>query len=117
MPSEPSDGIFDALAVYRRRVGAVKYPNRHSRQHRNLETRHSRAGGNPVGVATVFFTPSGKNTVATSALPPLYASALRLPYTTIRSPPLRHCRTETILIGIPYQTMPIPPRIFKRRPV
>ncbi|HGL9430987.1 TPA: hypothetical protein ACKLS9_001130, partial [Neisseria gonorrhoeae] len=47
MPSEPSDGIFDALAVYRRGAGAVKYPNRHSRQHRNLETRHSRAGGNP----------------------------------------------------------------------
>ncbi|EEZ74253.1 hypothetical protein NEILACOT_05732, partial [Neisseria lactamica ATCC 23970] len=57
MPSEPSDGIFDALAV----SGAGrtwKYPNRHprqhrnletrhSRQHRNLETRHSRAGGNP----------------------------------------------------------------------
>ncbi|HGJ9872962.1 TPA: hypothetical protein ACJYX7_002119 [Neisseria gonorrhoeae] len=47
MPSEPSDGIFDALAVYRRGAGAVKYPNRHSRQHRNLEIRHSRAGGNP----------------------------------------------------------------------
>ncbi|EMU1478834.1 hypothetical protein WAD87_000960 [Neisseria gonorrhoeae] len=58
MPSEPSDGIFDAIAVYRRGAGAVKYPNRHSRQHRNLETRHSRqyrnletrhsrAGGNP----------------------------------------------------------------------
>ncbi|EMS2556981.1 hypothetical protein HO377_002145 [Neisseria gonorrhoeae] len=47
MPSEPSDGIFDALAVYRRGAGAVKYPNRHSRQYRNLETRHSRAGGNP----------------------------------------------------------------------
>ncbi|HEZ3731398.1 TPA: hypothetical protein WIA50_002030, partial [Neisseria meningitidis] len=31
MPSEPSDGIFDALAVYRRRTGVVKYPNRHSR--------------------------------------------------------------------------------------
>ncbi|WP_195764889.1 hypothetical protein [Neisseria gonorrhoeae] len=46
MPSEPSDGIFDALAVYGRGAGAVKYPNRHSRQHRNLETRHSRAGGN-----------------------------------------------------------------------
>ncbi|EMT5811012.1 hypothetical protein EPI77_001574 [Neisseria gonorrhoeae] len=46
MPSEPSDGIFDAIAVYRRGAGAVKYPNRHSRQHRNLETRHSRAGGN-----------------------------------------------------------------------
>ncbi|HGO6551633.1 TPA: hypothetical protein ACK4WZ_002110 [Neisseria gonorrhoeae] len=47
MPSEPSDGIFDAPAVYRRGAGAVKYPNRHSRQHRNLEIRHSRAGGNP----------------------------------------------------------------------
>ncbi|ENZ6861085.1 hypothetical protein ACI7ZP_001154, partial [Neisseria gonorrhoeae] len=47
MPSEPSDGIFDAPAVYRRGAGAVKYPNRHSRQHRNRETRHSRAGGNP----------------------------------------------------------------------
>ncbi|HGN6759691.1 TPA: hypothetical protein ACKW0S_001725 [Neisseria gonorrhoeae] len=47
MPSEPSDGIFDALAVYGRGAGAVKYPNRHSRQHRNLKTRHSRAGGNP----------------------------------------------------------------------
>ncbi|EPJ0849334.1 hypothetical protein GZ874_001549 [Neisseria gonorrhoeae] len=47
MPSEPSDGIFDALAVYGRGAGAVKYPNRHSRQHRNLEIRHSRAGGNP----------------------------------------------------------------------
>ncbi|ENV9617454.1 hypothetical protein INM64_001689 [Neisseria gonorrhoeae] len=46
MPSEPSDGIFDAIAVYRRGAGAVKYPNRHPRQHRNLETRHSRAGGN-----------------------------------------------------------------------
>ncbi|HFA6172067.1 TPA: hypothetical protein ACFJN3_002022 [Neisseria gonorrhoeae] len=39
MPSEPSDGIFTAPAVYRRGAGAVKYPNRHSRQHRNLETR------------------------------------------------------------------------------
>ncbi|EMS2666374.1 hypothetical protein GWH85_002099, partial [Neisseria gonorrhoeae] len=39
MPSEPSDGIFDAPAVYGRGAGAVKYPNRHSRQHRNLETR------------------------------------------------------------------------------
>ncbi|WP_180364731.1 hypothetical protein [Neisseria gonorrhoeae] len=39
MPSEPSDGIFDAPAVYRRGAGAVKYPNRHSRQYRNLETR------------------------------------------------------------------------------
>ncbi|OHZ82296.1 hypothetical protein [Neisseria gonorrhoeae] len=47
MPSEPSDGIFDALAVYRRGAGAGKYPNRHSRQYRNLEIRHSRAGGNP----------------------------------------------------------------------
>ncbi|EMS0978169.1 hypothetical protein REP66_001762 [Neisseria gonorrhoeae] len=47
MPSEPSDGIFDAPAVYRRGAGAVKYPNRHSRQYRNLEIRHSRAGGNP----------------------------------------------------------------------
>ncbi|EMS1117983.1 hypothetical protein U5G96_001832 [Neisseria gonorrhoeae] len=47
MPSEPSDGIFDALAVYGRGAGAVKYPNRHSRQYRNLEIRHSRAGGNP----------------------------------------------------------------------
>ncbi|EMT0246824.1 hypothetical protein QUP31_000924 [Neisseria gonorrhoeae] len=46
MPSEPSDGIFDAPAVYRRGAGAVKYPYRHCRQHRNLETRHSRAGGN-----------------------------------------------------------------------
>ncbi|HGJ9447187.1 TPA: hypothetical protein ACJYUX_002280, partial [Neisseria gonorrhoeae] len=26
-------------AVYRRGAGAVKYPNRHSRQYRNLETR------------------------------------------------------------------------------
>ncbi|HFA7717576.1 TPA: hypothetical protein WMV96_002219, partial [Neisseria gonorrhoeae] len=42
MPSEPSDGIFDAPAVYRRGAGAGKYPYRHSRQHRNLETRHSR---------------------------------------------------------------------------
>ncbi|EPF8551391.1 hypothetical protein D0343_001636, partial [Neisseria gonorrhoeae] len=25
---------------------AWKYPNRHPRQHRNLEIRHSRAGGN-----------------------------------------------------------------------
>ncbi|EPI7575097.1 hypothetical protein ACNWEL_000887, partial [Neisseria gonorrhoeae] len=47
MPSEPSDGIFDALAVYGRGAGAGKYPYRHCRQHRNLETRHSRAGGNP----------------------------------------------------------------------
>ncbi|HHO0679332.1 TPA: hypothetical protein ACRHJQ_RS10675, partial [Neisseria meningitidis] len=59
MPSEPSDGIFDALAVYRRGAGVGKCPNRHSRQHRNLEIchsrqhrnleiRHSRAGGNPA---------------------------------------------------------------------
>ncbi|HEZ1457612.1 TPA: hypothetical protein WHE76_002105 [Neisseria meningitidis] len=59
MPSEPSDGIFDAPAVYRRGAGVGKCPNRHSRQHRNLETRHSRqyrnletrhsrAGGNPA---------------------------------------------------------------------
>ncbi|HFC7768230.1 TPA: hypothetical protein ACFOYH_002104 [Neisseria meningitidis] len=41
MPSEPSDGIFDAPAVYRRGAGVGKCPNRHSRQHRNLETRHS----------------------------------------------------------------------------
>ncbi|EMU3770606.1 hypothetical protein FFX17_001368 [Neisseria gonorrhoeae] len=47
MPSEPSDGIFDAPAVYRHGAGAGKYPYRHSRQYRNLETRHSRAGGNP----------------------------------------------------------------------
>ncbi|EMT8408660.1 hypothetical protein NSS01_002110 [Neisseria gonorrhoeae] len=47
MPSEPSDGIFDALAVYGHGAGAGKYPYRHSRQYRNLETRHSRAGGNP----------------------------------------------------------------------
>ncbi|HHK5573512.1 TPA: hypothetical protein ACQUH4_000188 [Neisseria cinerea] len=47
MPSENlSDGIFDALTVYRRRAGVGKYPNRHSRQYRHLETRHSRAGGN-----------------------------------------------------------------------
>ncbi|EOF8659449.1 hypothetical protein ACI60J_002195, partial [Neisseria gonorrhoeae] len=39
MPSEPSDGIFDAPAVYGRGAGTVKYPNRHSRQYRNLETR------------------------------------------------------------------------------
>ncbi|WP_180365177.1 hypothetical protein, partial [Neisseria gonorrhoeae] len=47
MPSEPSDGIFNAPAVYRRGAGAVKYPNRHSRQYGNLEIRHSPAGGNP----------------------------------------------------------------------
>ncbi|EMS4332944.1 hypothetical protein WMZ85_002100, partial [Neisseria gonorrhoeae] len=39
MPSEPSDGIFDAPAVYGRGAGAWKYPYRHPRQHRNLETR------------------------------------------------------------------------------
>ncbi|MCF2979022.1 hypothetical protein [Neisseria gonorrhoeae] len=37
MPSEPSDGIFDAPAVYRRGAGAVKYPNRHSRAGGNLD--------------------------------------------------------------------------------
>ncbi|MFQ3070504.1 hypothetical protein ACKJPP_00535 [Neisseria polysaccharea] len=37
MPSEPSDGIFDALAVYRRGAGVGKYPNRHSRAGGNLE--------------------------------------------------------------------------------
>ncbi|HFC8117761.1 TPA: hypothetical protein ACFPBH_001932, partial [Neisseria meningitidis] len=42
MPSEPSDGIFDSPAVYRRGAGVGKCPNRHSRQHRNLEIRHSR---------------------------------------------------------------------------
>ncbi|EMT4849236.1 hypothetical protein GZ836_000924 [Neisseria gonorrhoeae] len=31
MPSEPSDGIFDAPAVYRRGAGAGKYPYRHCR--------------------------------------------------------------------------------------
>ncbi|WP_353114482.1 hypothetical protein V5F97_00355 [Neisseria gonorrhoeae] len=31
MPSEPSDGIFDALAVYGRGAGAWKYPYRHCR--------------------------------------------------------------------------------------
>ncbi|AAW90482.1 hypothetical protein MYC81_002214 [Neisseria gonorrhoeae] len=31
MPSEPSDGIFDALAVYGRGAGAGKYPYRHCR--------------------------------------------------------------------------------------
>ncbi|HEZ5432691.1 TPA: hypothetical protein ACM24U_002154 [Neisseria meningitidis] len=31
MPSEPSDGIFDAPAVYRRGAGVGKCPNRHSR--------------------------------------------------------------------------------------
>ncbi|EMT4259159.1 hypothetical protein GIF51_001775 [Neisseria gonorrhoeae] len=74
MPSEPSDGIFDR-PPFTGAGRAWKYPNRHSRQyrnletrpttpqsrnpsdntaiskpvrqHRNLETRHSRAGGNP----------------------------------------------------------------------
>ncbi|EMT1110043.1 hypothetical protein Q4L87_001621 [Neisseria gonorrhoeae] len=31
MPSEPSDGIFDAPAVYGRGAGAGKYPYRHCR--------------------------------------------------------------------------------------
>ncbi|ENV6540949.1 TPA: hypothetical protein WMX65_001686 [Neisseria gonorrhoeae] len=31
MPSEPSDGIFDAPAVYRHGAGAGKYPYRHCR--------------------------------------------------------------------------------------
>ncbi|ENS7414822.1 hypothetical protein F8105_001955, partial [Neisseria gonorrhoeae] len=31
MPSEPSDGIFTAPAVYRHGAGAVKYPYRHCR--------------------------------------------------------------------------------------
>ncbi|HGN6307738.1 TPA: hypothetical protein ACK4XQ_002153 [Neisseria gonorrhoeae] len=31
MPSEPSDGIFTAPAVYRRGAGAGKYPYRHCR--------------------------------------------------------------------------------------
>ncbi|ENW4374499.1 hypothetical protein HJH74_000371 [Neisseria gonorrhoeae] len=31
MPSEPSDGIFDAPAVYGRWAGAGKYPYRHCR--------------------------------------------------------------------------------------
>ncbi|HFB5110178.1 TPA: hypothetical protein ACE8RA_001859 [Neisseria gonorrhoeae] len=31
MPSEPSGGIFDAPAVYRRGAGAGKYPYRHCR--------------------------------------------------------------------------------------
>ncbi|HGJ8432251.1 TPA: hypothetical protein ACJYIY_000476 [Neisseria gonorrhoeae] len=46
MPSEPSDGIFNR-PPFTGAGRAWKYPNRHSRQHRNLETRHSRAGGNP----------------------------------------------------------------------
>ncbi|ENX4010129.1 hypothetical protein ABRM88_001647, partial [Neisseria gonorrhoeae] len=46
MPSEPSDGIFNR-PPFTGAGRAWKYPNRHSQQHRNLETRHSRAGGNP----------------------------------------------------------------------
>ncbi|MCL5931526.1 hypothetical protein M5Z36_03700 [Neisseria meningitidis] len=46
MPSELSDGIFDAPAVYRRGAG-VEIPEPSFPIHRNLETRHSRAGGNP----------------------------------------------------------------------
>ncbi|WP_439004919.1 hypothetical protein ACR9D7_00330 [Neisseria gonorrhoeae] len=57
MPSEPSDGIFNR-PPFTGAGRAWKYPNRHSRQYRNLETRHSRqyrnletrhsrAGGNP----------------------------------------------------------------------
>ncbi|EPI5461371.1 hypothetical protein ACKXR9_002239, partial [Neisseria gonorrhoeae] len=45
MPSEPSDGIFNR-PPFTGAGRAWKYPNRHSQQHRNLETRHSRAGGN-----------------------------------------------------------------------
>ncbi|EMU3978824.1 hypothetical protein GK645_001509 [Neisseria gonorrhoeae] len=46
MPSEPSDGIFNR-PPFTGAGRAWKYPNRHPRQYRNLETRHSRAGGNP----------------------------------------------------------------------
>ncbi|HFC7140792.1 TPA: hypothetical protein ACFOUJ_002086, partial [Neisseria meningitidis] len=46
MPSEPSDGIFDSPAVYRRGAG-VEIPEPSFPIHRNLEPRHSRAGGNP----------------------------------------------------------------------
>ncbi|EMU4990296.1 hypothetical protein FLR70_001664 [Neisseria gonorrhoeae] len=45
MPSEPSDGIFDALAVYRRGAG-LEIPVPPLPIHRNPKTRHSRAGGN-----------------------------------------------------------------------
>ncbi|HFA2932498.1 TPA: hypothetical protein WLP85_001781 [Neisseria gonorrhoeae] len=45
MPSEPSDGIFDAPAVYRRGAG-VEIPVPPLPIHRNPKTRHSRAGGN-----------------------------------------------------------------------
>ncbi|ENW4896668.1 hypothetical protein G6W23_001689 [Neisseria gonorrhoeae] len=45
MPSEPSDGIFNR-PPFTGAGRAWKYPNRHSRQYRNLEIRHSRAGGN-----------------------------------------------------------------------
>ncbi|HFC4268775.1 TPA: hypothetical protein ACFJEL_002276, partial [Neisseria gonorrhoeae] len=38
MPSEPSDGIFDR-PPFTGAGRAWKYPNRHSRQYRNLETR------------------------------------------------------------------------------
>ncbi|HFB2652298.1 TPA: hypothetical protein ACE6MO_001860 [Neisseria gonorrhoeae] len=41
MPSEPSDGIFNR-PPFTGAGRAWKYPNRHSRQYRNLETRHSR---------------------------------------------------------------------------
>ncbi|HEZ6919206.1 hypothetical protein [Neisseria meningitidis] len=46
MPSEPSDGIFDSPAVDKRGAG-VEIPKPSFPIHRNLETRHSRAGGNP----------------------------------------------------------------------
>ncbi|HFA6122100.1 TPA: hypothetical protein WMF64_002151 [Neisseria gonorrhoeae] len=45
MPSEPSDGIFNR-PPFTGAGRAWKYPNRHPRQYRNLEIRHSRAGGN-----------------------------------------------------------------------
>ncbi|HFB8170505.1 TPA: hypothetical protein ACFAQZ_001352 [Neisseria gonorrhoeae] len=45
MPSEPSDGIFDALAVYGRGAG-LEIPEPPLPIHRNPKTRHSRAGGN-----------------------------------------------------------------------
>ncbi|EMS1867919.1 hypothetical protein J5B77_000365, partial [Neisseria gonorrhoeae] len=38
MPSEPSDGIFNR-PPFTGAGRAWKYPNRHSRQYRNLETR------------------------------------------------------------------------------
>nr|WP_180795619.1 hypothetical protein [Neisseria meningitidis] len=46
MPSEPSDGIFDLPAVDKRGAG-VEIPEPSFPIHRNLEIRHSRAGGNP----------------------------------------------------------------------